>query len=296
MLAIKFVARRLYVPAMLVGFNGAAIVLIGGGSQWMLGALLLAAIAVSFLFERFIPYERDWNDDHKDRLRDFLHFVVNEASIAASVMLIPLIAALSPFTGFWPEAWPLWAQVLLAIVVADFGITLTHWASHRNEFLWRFHAVHHSVKRLYGFNGLMKHPLHQAIELSAGAAPLALAGMPLDVAYLLAFAVAIQLLLQHSNVDVRVGPLKYLLALSPVHRFHHLNTGGEGDVNFGLFSNVWDWCLNTAYYQRTRRFASKDLGIGDQPNFPTGYFEQLAHPFRPVKRTGRRDSSLKAPA
>lgn len=278
---LKFPARRLYVPLMLLGFNGAAIFMVGAGvAKWALGALLIAAIGLSFLFERFIPYEPDWNRPHDDRARDLLHFLVNEGSIAFAALTIPLIAALSPFTGLWPSAWPLWSQVLLAVVVADFGITLTHWASHRNEFLWRFHAVHHSVKRMYGFNGLMKHPLHQAIELAAGTAPLAFAGMPIEVAFLLAFAVAIQLLLQHSNVDVRVGPLKYILALSPVHRFHHLKSAGEGDVNFGLFTNVWDWFLNTAYYERSRRFSSDDLGIGDQPDYPARYLGQLAQPFR----------------
>jgi len=294
---VKFLARRLYVPVMLLGFNGAAILLIdAGGSQWVLGALLIAAIALSFLFEYFIPYERDWNRPHKDQARDVAHFLVNEASIAAAALTIPLIAAISPFPGVWPSEWPLWQQVLIAILVADFGITLTHWASHRNDLLWRFHAIHHSVKRMYGFNGLMKHPLHQAVELAAGTAPLALAGMPVDVAFLLAFAVAIQLLLQHTNVDVRVGPLKFLLALSPVHRFHHLKTAGEGDVNFGLFTNIWDWSLNTAYFERTRRFASEDLGIGDQPDFPTGYFEQLAHPFRPTSAGQNRDPDRKATA
>jgi sterol desaturase/sphingolipid hydroxylase (fatty acid hydroxylase superfamily) len=297
MTVMKFMARRFYAPMMLFGFNGAAIFLIGGGAPaFVLGGLLLAAIAVSFLIEQFIPYEAAWNRPHQDRLRDVLHFGVNEASIAAAALTIPLIAAISPFTGLWPSEWPLWQQVLIAILVADFGITLTHWASHRNEMLWRFHAIHHSVKRMYGFNGLMKHPLHQAVELAAGTAPLALAGMPVDVAFLLAFAVAIQLLLQHTNVDVRVGPLKFLLALSPVHRFHHLKTAGEGDVNFGLFTNIWDWFLNTAYFERKRRFASEDLGIGDQPDFPTGYFEQLAHPFRPTSADQDRNPDRKAAA
>lgn len=277
----EFLARHLYVPVMLLGFNGAAILLIGAGAaHWALGALLIAAISVSFLFERFIPYERDWNRPRKDQARDVMHFLINEGSIAAAALTIPLIAAVSPFTGFWPSGWPLWSQVLLAVIVADFGITLTHWASHRNELLWRFHAVHHSVKRMYGFNGLMKHPLHQAIELAAGTAPLAFAGMPIEVAFLLAFAVAIQLLLQHTNVDVRVGPLKFILALSPVHRFHHLKSAGDGDVNFGLFTNIWDWFLNTAYYQKSRRFSSDDLGVGDQPEYPAGYVGQLLQPFR----------------
>ena len=53
----------------------------------------------------------------------------------------------------------------------------------------------------------MKHPLHQAVELIAGTTPLVLMGMGHDTAWLLAFAVSVQFLLQHSNVDMQIGPL-----------------------------------------------------------------------------------------
>ncbi|WP_148058758.1 sterol desaturase family protein, partial [Pseudomonas protegens] len=93
--------------------------------------------------------------------------------------------------GLWPQGWPLWGQLLLATVIADCGITLAHYASHRLAWLWRLHAVHHSVQRMYGFNGLLTHPLHQSIEASAGLLPLALLGIPLPVAQLLALAIAV---------------------------------------------------------------------------------------------------------
>jgi sterol desaturase/sphingolipid hydroxylase (fatty acid hydroxylase superfamily) len=171
-------------------------------------------------------------------------------------------------------------QVFLAIAVADVGITLAHFVSHRSEILWRFHAVHHSIHRMYGFNGLMKHPLHQAIELTCASVPLLLLGMPLEVAWLLGFAVAVQLLLQHSNVDLEIGPLLHVWAVAPAHRFHHLNRAGDGDVNFGLFSSVWDRLLGTFRYDATKTPRVGDLGIDGRPDYPVGYLAQLVEPFR----------------
>jgi len=275
-----WVIKILYAPFILLGVCGSAVWLISNGApHWTLALLFAFALWLSFTLERLAPYTDDWNKPHDDRARDIGHFVVNEGANVASVLSLPAIAALLPWTGIWPHDWPLWAQTLLAIGVADFGITLAHYFSHKWRILWRFHAVHHSVKRMYGFNGLMKHPLHQAIEMIAGTTPLVLAGISQDVAFLLAFAIAIQLLLQHSNVDIRVGPFKYLLALAPVHRFHHLKDADEGDVNFGLFTTVWDRMLGTAYYDRKKRFSSHDLGIGAQPDYPTGYLRQLIQPF-----------------
>jgi sterol desaturase/sphingolipid hydroxylase (fatty acid hydroxylase superfamily) len=265
---------------MLLGFNGAALWLVADGAPrcWLL-PLILAAFAVSLVVERIIPYEVAWNLSRGDRGRDAIYAVAYEASVYASVALVPLLTMLSPFGGLWPDRWPLWTQLMLAILVADFGITMCHYASHRIEWLWRFHAPHHSVTRMYGLNGLIKHPVHQALETAAGTTPLVLLGMPLDIGLLLGFAITVQLLLQHSNADMRLGPLRYPLALAPLHRFHHQKWAGIGDVNFGLFTNLWDYLLGTARYDPHKRFTSDDLGIGKQPDYPVGYLAQLTAPF-----------------
>lgn len=109
---------------------------------------------------------------------------------------------------------------------------------------------------MYGLNGLMKHPLHQTVEMTAGVFPVLLLGLPVSVAAALALTVAVQLLLQHSNADYRVGPLNRILALNEGHRFHHLKWAGIGDVNFGLYTLIWDRLLRTSSYDPTRTFTS----------------------------------------
>uniref|UniRef100_A0A5Q5BH15 Fatty acid hydroxylase domain-containing protein n=2 Tax=unclassified Mycobacterium TaxID=2642494 RepID=A0A5Q5BH15_MYCSS len=278
--AVQSLTRYGYVPFMLIGLNGAGIALTAAGypKYWLL-VILAAAIATSFLAERTIPYERDWNDGRSDTTRDRLHAAVNETLILASVAAIPLLSATIPTPHLWPRSWPFLLQVLAAILVADLGITVVHRASHHVDLLWRFHAVHHSITRFYGLNGLMKHPLHQSVEMVAGVAPLILIGLPVNVAATLALAVAIQLLLQHSNADYRVGPAKYVLALNEGHRFHHLKWAGVGDVNFGLFTLVWDHLMRTFSFDRTRRFDSHQLGIAAKPDYPNQYLQQLIYPF-----------------
>lgn len=278
--AVRAITRYGYVPFMLLGLTGAAIALtVAGASTFWLLVVLAVAIATSFLAEAIIPYDRSWNHDRADSARDRIHAAVNEALILVSVTAIPLLAGIIPTPEIWPTSWPFIAQVMAAILVADLGITLVHRASHHVGMLWRFHAVHHSITRMYGLNGLMKHPLHQTVEMTAGVAPLILIGLPVDVASVLALAVAIQLLLQHSNADYRVGPAKHLLALNEGHRFHHLKWAGVGDVNFGLFTLIWDHLMHTHAYDPTRRFDSTQLGIAVKPDFPAGYLQQITYPF-----------------
>lgn len=282
MRSLQSLLRVLYAPLFLGGFVGLAIWMVGDrqwAPVWLL-PLLLAAIAGSFAVEAWLPYARDWNRGRGDRGRDIAHALINETLTVAALAAIPLLAAVMPQPALWPSQWPFWAQLLLAVVVADLGITLVHWLSHRWRPLWRLHEVHHSVRRMYGFNGLMKHPLHQGIEALGGVLPLLLAGMPPDVACVLAFAISIQLLLQHGNVDMRSGVLNRIFAWAPVHRYHHLRYGRAGDVNFGLFFTVWDRVLGTAFDGRGYRLSSDDLGIGGRPDYPDAYFAQLVEPFR----------------
>jgi sterol desaturase/sphingolipid hydroxylase (fatty acid hydroxylase superfamily) len=132
---------------------------------------------------------------------------------------------------------------------------------------------------MYGLNGLMKHPLHQSIETLAGTSPLLLFGVPQQVLILLVVAVVLQLLLQHSNVSYFSGPLKKILAINIVHRFHHLGTAKEGDVNFGLFTSLTDRLLGTCYFDEHRTIGTEDIGISMQPNYPIAYLSQLTEPF-----------------
>lgn len=282
MTLLRTLVRFGYAPLFFLSFIGAAVTIVAAGApKWWLPMLLTAAILSSFLVERILPYEAKWNHDQGDSSTNFTHAFVNELSIAVSLLALPLVAKYLPGLGVWPQHWPLWLQLALAILIADFGITLTHFASHRSDWLWRLHAVHHSAPRLYGFNGLMKHPLHQALELTAGTTPLVVMGFGTDIAWLLSFAVAIQLLLQHSNVDMKIGPLGYVWAVAPAHRHHHIASARDGDVNFGLFTSIWDYLLGTFVLNARPTPRAGELGVEGELDYPRGYFGHLAAPFRP---------------
>lgn len=274
--------RYVTFPAFLLGANSLLIALVGRGAPlWQPFAVLLGAITLMFTIERIIPYQPDWNRSHGDSLRDVLHGVLNTALNHLSILLLPWFAVLALFQGVWPQDWPFWLQVVFAIMVLDFGISMAHHASHRWPWLWRFHAVHHSAKRLYGFNGLMKHPVHQTIETLSGITPLLLLGIPPAVASAVAFCVAVQLLLQHSNADYRSGPLKLLFANAEVHRFHHASDPVVGDRNFGLFTTLWDHLAGTFHYEHGGApTSSHELGIAGDNHYPRRYLDQLMRPFR----------------
>jgi len=279
----RTIVRYGYVPFMLLGLNAAAFLIVTHGHSYAwLAPLLLLALATVFAAEKLSPSHHEWNASHGDENANTLHAIVYEISNINATLLLPVIAWMFPYQGIWgiwPREWPLIVQLLMAISIADFGFTMVHYFSHRWPLLWRLHAVHHGVPRLYGLNGLVRHPLHQVLDLVVGTAPLAIMGMPLEVAVLLGFAVSIQLLVQHSNVNYWLGPLRNHMAIGELHHLHHVNWGKEGDCNFGLFFTLWDRLLGSFQPEPSRPIKAHDMGIDEVPSFPKSYWQQLVFPF-----------------
>ena len=242
---LRAAVRYGYIPFMMLGLTGAAYWVVSDqvvahGNTWAylwLVPLLAIAYATAFAAERIAPVFDEWNDHAAfgDTQTNTLHILAYEISSINGVLLIPVICWLFPFQGLWPTHWPLWSQVLIAFLFADFAFMVMHYLSHRFAPLWRLHSVHHGVGRIYGYNGVIRHPLHQVIDMIVGNMPLVIMGMPVPVAVVLGFLISITLIVQHSNVDTRLGPLAGYLAIGRVHHLHHVNWGTEGDCNFGLF-------------------------------------------------------------
>jgi sterol desaturase/sphingolipid hydroxylase (fatty acid hydroxylase superfamily) len=277
---LRVLVRFGFVPFMLLGLNGAAYWVVSQGHSyaWLL-PLLVVAFAAAHAGEHIAPWYEEWNDPHQDDNANIAHIIVYEISNINGVLLIPLIVWLFPFQGIWPTEWPLLVQWLIAIVIADFAFMIVHMLSHRYPFLWRLHAVHHGVGRLYGFNGLVRHPVHQSLDMIVGTMPLVILGMPVNVAVLLGFAVSIQLIVQHANVAYALGPFRNQMSIGRIHHIHHVNWGTEGDCNFGLFLTLWDRLFGTFLAEPSRPIKADDMGIDEVPHFPKSYLEQMFFPF-----------------
>jgi sterol desaturase/sphingolipid hydroxylase (fatty acid hydroxylase superfamily) len=286
--ALRAIVRYGYAPFMMLGLTAAAYwvvseLAVAGNNPWAylwLAPLLVLAYATAFGAEKIAPFFDEWNDHHEhgDTPTTVLHILVYEYQSIVGVVLIPVICWLFPFQGLWPTQWPMWAQVIVAFVISDFMFMIMHYISHRYAPLWRLHAVHHGVGRLYGMNGVMRHPLHQVIDMIIANAPLVIIGMPVPVAVMLGFMISLTLIVQHSNVDARLGPLQKHLSIGRIHHLHHVNWGTEGDCNFGLLLTIWDRLLGTFHEKPPREITAKDLGVDEVPNFPKGYVEQFLFP------------------
>jgi sterol desaturase/sphingolipid hydroxylase (fatty acid hydroxylase superfamily) len=247
---------------------------------------VVAPVAIA-VCERILPFRSEWNRSHGDLLTDALHaafsalITIPVVRIVVSMIAIAVAPALSAMVGhvFWPVAWPLVLQLALALVVAELPQYWLHRWQHEREWLWRFHAVHHSAPRLYWLNAARFHPIDLGLLYAVGYLPLVLLGCPEAVLALFFLFDAVLGMLQHSNLDVRLGPLNYVFSMAEPHRWHHSRVLGEASTNYGSNLILWDLLFGT-FFLPGERAAPRDIGIAALPYFPGGYLAQLAAPFR----------------
>lgn len=249
----------------------------------VLSFMVLGAIFAPL--ERLIPFSRKWFDDKDEPVDAMLFFgnsvwarYINNAIELATVALV--VQEISPSIGhdIWPSDWHPIAQVLLLLCIYDFFRYWYHRWMHENEFMWRWHSIHHSSERLYWFNGVRSHPIEGLISNLLWALPLAFVKAPVEIAFVTALLGKVIGRFQHTNMDLILGPFDYIFSTPKNHRYHHSKKVEEGNSNYGGDVIIWDLLFGTFYLPKGKQ-PSDEIGLADMPNYPQTWIGLMLAPF-----------------
>lgn len=185
--------------------------------------------------------------------------------------------------AFQIASWPVWSQFLLLFVLADFIQWNVHRWLHYSPWLWEFHKVHHSVEQMGFAAHLRYHWMETIVYKSVQYIPLSMIGFGLDDFFILHLITILIGHLNHANVKITYGPLKYVLNNPVMHLWHHAKEipAERNGVNYGISLSLWDYLFGTAYIPNQN--ANEQLGFEDQESFPKTFFQQLTHPWNSKK-------------
>jgi sterol desaturase/sphingolipid hydroxylase (fatty acid hydroxylase superfamily) len=244
-------------------------------------AIAVGAPAV-LIAERLVPYRMEWQPDRRDLWDDGLFLIAVQVLLPLGLGWLTVLAAQAWLSGagltlaIWPTQWPIWAQLLLKVVVGDFFRYWLHRAAHTWPGLWRLHAVHHAPEKLYTTNVFRFHPAEKALQYLCDSAPFILVGVGPELLACYFVFYAMSGLLQHSNCDLRLGWLNYLVSGPEVHRWHHSRTVAESNANYAHSFVLWDLLLGTYFRPLDRSVHA--LGLLNRA-YPRAFWGQLAAPF-----------------
>jgi sterol desaturase/sphingolipid hydroxylase (fatty acid hydroxylase superfamily) len=212
-----------------------------------------------------------------ERARGLLFLFAGSPVLAFFVVFGPrLIAAL----GIHPiELRSGFGAPVLASIALALWIDVLFYTFHRiqHRFLWRFHAVHHSIENVTAINSYhhWTEPIWYGLTV----------GFPLlfisvDIAPTLGFLSAVFRYWSfyiHSPTRLGIGPLSAVLVDNRYHRIHHSTDPKHHDRNFGAFTPLWDWLFGTLYRPRANEWP--EVGLRGRPE-PKTLAEWSMMPFR----------------
>lgn len=257
---------------------------------------LLITMMVFIPLEFLLPRFREKKIFRKDWALDTCYALISGFITTAGIIFIIVLATLlidpilSPRVKEVIGNQHIILQVIEVIIIADLGYYLIHRMFHENPVLWRLHAIHHSIEEMDWLAAHRVHPFDQILTR----------GLSLIIPYTFGFSTASITIffiifgwhsyLKHSNVNLRFGPLKWLLVSPTFHHWHHANEEHAFDKNYAGQLPILDIIFGTAILKETK---GPDF-YGTDTSVPSDFIGQLLLPFKLL--IGRKRKSSSTPA
>jgi sterol desaturase/sphingolipid hydroxylase (fatty acid hydroxylase superfamily) len=259
----------------------------GNYFYWLIGLSLFV-----YALERLFPWRKQQAGIREDFWLDAFYMFFNFflfSLIGFAAVSNVAVQAFNDFLGLFGitnlvalniQSAPRWAQFLTLFLVRDFVQWNTHRLLHKVPFLWQIHKVHHSVREM-GFAAHLRYHFGETIVYrSIEYLPLAMIGFGIQDFLLVHLFTLFIGHLNHANIYLPLGPLKYIFNNPQMHIWHHAYElpKGKSGVNFGISLSLWDYLFGTVWVPKDGRDIK--LGFEEVDNYPHGFFEQMVQPFK----------------
>jgi sterol desaturase/sphingolipid hydroxylase (fatty acid hydroxylase superfamily) len=257
-------------------------------SNYFWGLIIISVFV--WLLEISFPWRKEQSIIRKDFWLDgfymFFNFFIFSIMISGVYKIIGLLLLNLNLTSkslaiVDMSEWPMLLQLLVFFVILDFVQWFTHVILHRYPFFWKFHKVHHSVKEM-GFAAHLRYHWMENIFYK----PLKTFGVMLiggfepEQAFIIHFITITIGHLNHSNIKITWGPLKYVFNNPVMHLYHHATIlpKGKNGVNYGISLSLWDYIFKTNYIPEES--GTVDIGFIGDDKFPNDFISQNSYGFK----------------
>ncbi|GAB2775838.1 sterol desaturase family protein [Salinimicrobium soli] len=258
--------------------------------------LLVGLSLLVWLLEIIIPWRKDqkifrkgfWLDSFYILFNFFLFSLIgyNALSNVGVELFSDFLAmfGMNNIVAIEVSHFPVWVQLLIMFVVADFIQWNVHRQLHKRSWLWEFHKVHHSVKEM-GFAAQFRfHFMETIIYKSIQYIPLAMIGFGIEEFFVVHMLSVLIGHINHANVGWSYGKLGYIFNNPKMHIWHHSRALPEEfpyGMNFGISLSLWDYLFGTACIPQKR--GDIELGFEGDEQFPEDFKGHLWVPFQKNK-------------
>lgn len=251
------------------------------GLDWLILSLVASAMMFTFL-EKIYPKYREQVILRPEWKLDLFYFCVNHLLVAVFLLIGNYFVAsvfgwaVSEWLQQFLQSLPVFVQVLILIICADFVLYWSHRTFHKVPWLWKIHAVHHSVEHMDWLAGSRNHFIQAVVDRSLAMVPLYLLGADKAALDIYVTFAALQAVFVHANIGISFGFLKYIVATPQYHHWHHSIDRPAIDTNFAVHLPLFDRIFGT-YHMPVDHWPKE---YGTKIRLPRTFLAQLLYPFK----------------
>ena len=260
---------------------------------------LLVVSGLCLVLERIWPWRKQQKMVRRQFVQDLFwlffngHYAGILVAYAAAFLFtwaIPSIEQAKSLTLL--AATPLWVQFIGFFLLKDFLEWCIHNLLHRVPWLWEFHKLHHSIEELDWIGNFRFHWMEIIVYQGLTYLPMVILGVQSNVILVIAVVATLIGHLNHSNLRISWGPLRYVINSPRMHVWHHDHDWPADrpyGVNFAICLSLWDWLFGTAYWPTPAESPTqqpKRLGFHGMDRYPRTLIGRF---FDPVTRLFMRD-------
>lgn len=184
---------------------------------------------------------------------------LNIALGALNLLLVRLVSVAGPFAiaafaasydfGLLNQfALPPALATILVIILMDFAIYWQHRASHRFNWFWALHKLHHADPDFDITTGLRFHPGEAVLSMLYKGAVGALLGAPPEAMLLFELYITVGSMIEHGNIALppRIeSAIRRVWVTPAMHTVHHSAHGDDHNHNYCFALSFWDRLFGT---------------------------------------------------
>ena len=244
-------------------------------------------VVLGSFVERAYPHDAQSVDGNRLK-SDVLVLLFNAGVVAkmtSVVLLTGLVWIAENYFGYL-HVVPVWIQVFCVIGLVEFLRYWVHRWQHSVPFLWKWHAVHHTVPLTYGINGLYSHPIDFLLRNVLTLLIPTMLGFDASAILIGTAILVVTGYFAHCNMPLKYGPLEWVFVSPRLHRWHHSESVVESNSNFGIGLIVFDRLFGTVLDPEHRESPEK-MGVEGVPAAQGSVKDMFLTAFKSVPPAGR---------
>ena len=170
-------------------------------------------------------------------------------------------------------------QGIIGFLILDLSFYWLHRLNHTNDFLWRFHRVHHLDTQMDVTTSLRFHIVELLISSILKTVLILSLGLPISV--FIFYEIILSLSAQFHHADIRLSDksdkiLSYFIVTPKYHTDHHTVAMYSRNANYSSIFTIWDKIFRSR--KNANEVDREHLGVDDRTK-EFGFLVNLKEPF-----------------